>query len=71
MILDMKYVISCSKWHSIIQGLLWKISHTNAKLIASTWDDHNFLIQTPIHAFLDSMERYLSLESNHIIVNGI
>ena len=32
----------------------------------STLDDHNFLIRTPIHAFLDSTESSLSLEFNKI-----
>ena len=29
---------------------------------ASTSDDHNFLVRTPIHSFLNSAERSLSLE---------
>ena len=33
---------------------------------ASTLDGHNFLVQTPIRAFLDSTERSLSLEFNKI-----
>ena len=32
-----------------------------------TSDDHNFLVRSPFCAFLDSMERSLSLESNHIL----
>ena len=31
---------------------------------ASTLDDHNFLVRTPIHLFLDSTESSLSLEFN-------
>ena len=31
---------------------------------ASTSDNYNFLVQTPIHMFLDSMENSLSLEFN-------
>ena len=33
---------------------------------ASTLDGHNFLVRTPIHAFLDSTESSLSLEFNKI-----
>ena len=33
---------------------------------ASTSDNHNFPVRTPIYNFLDSMERYLSLEFNRI-----
>ena len=33
---------------------------------ASTLDDHNFFVQTPIRAFLDSTETSLSLEFNKI-----
>ena len=36
-----------------------------------TLDAHIFLVWTLIRTFLDSMERYLSLESDHIHVNGI
>ena len=32
----------------------------------STWDGHNFLLRTPIRAFLDSTESSLSLEFNKI-----
>ena len=31
-----------------------------------TLDDHNLLVRTSIHEFLDSMERTLSLEFIHI-----
>ena len=31
-----------------------------------TSDDHNFFVRTPFQMFLDSMERPLSLECNHI-----
>ena len=41
-----------------------QISAHPCKLAASTSDDHNFLVQTPICAFLDSMESSLSLEFN-------
>ena len=34
--------------------------------VASTSDDHNFLVRTPICTFLDSMERSLSLEFNRM-----
>ena len=43
----------------------------HAKSASSTSDGHNFLVRTPICAFLDSMESFLSLESNHMPVNGI
>ena len=33
-------------------------------LVALTSDDHNFLVRTPIHTFLDSTESSLSLEFN-------
>ena len=36
-----------------------------------TSDDHNFLIRSPFCAFLDSMEISLSLECNHVPVDGI
>ena len=36
-----------------------------------TLDDHNFLMQTSIRVFLDSMENPLSLEFGHMPVNGI
>ena len=38
---------------------------------ASTSYDHNFLVQIPICAFLDSMKSSLSLEFNHMPVNDI
>ena len=43
-----------------------QISAHPCKSTASTSDDHNFLVQTPIPAFLDSMERSLSLKFNKI-----
>ena len=33
---------------------------------ASTLEDHNFLVRTPIHAFLDSTESSLNIEFNKI-----
>ena len=36
-----------------------------------TLDDHNFFVRTPIRVFLDSTESLLSLESCHMLVNGI
>ena len=36
-----------------------------------TLDDHIFLVRTPIRTFLDFMERSLSLESDHLLVDGI
>ena len=36
-----------------------------------TLDGHIFLVQTLIHTFLDSMEILLSLEFDHILVDGI
>ena len=38
---------------------------------APTSDDHNFLVQSPFQVFLDSMESFLSLESDHMHVDGI
>ena len=43
-----------------------QISAHPCESAASTLDDHNFLIRTPIHAFLDSTESSLSLEFNKI-----
>ena len=40
-------------------------------IFAHQCDDHNFFVRTPICTFLDSMKRSLSLEFNHILVNGI
>ena len=34
-------------------------------------DGHNFLVRTPIHMFLDSMEIPLSLESMHMKIRLI
>ena len=36
-----------------------------------TLEGHIFLVRTPIHTFLDSMERNLSLESDHMPMDGI
>ena len=36
-----------------------------------TSDDHNFLVRSPFCVFLESMESSLSLESNHMPVDGI
>ena len=36
-----------------------------------TSDDHNFLVRSPFQVFLNSMESSLSLESDHIPVDGI
>ena len=36
-----------------------------------TLDDHIFLIQTSIRTFVDSMESPLSIEYDHIPVDGI
>ena len=38
---------------------------------APTSDDHNFLVRSPFQVFLDSKESSLSLESDHIHVDGI
>ena len=38
---------------------------------APTSDDHNFLVRSPFQVFLDSMESSLSLEFDHIPVDGI
>ena len=43
-----------------------QISAHPCKSAVSTLDDHNFLVRTPIHAFLDSTEISLSLEFNKI-----
>ena len=43
-----------------------QISAHPCESAVSTLDDHNFLVQTPIHAFLDSKESSLSLEFNKI-----
>ena len=32
---------------------------------------HNFFVRAPNLVFLDSMERYFSLESGHVPMNGI
>ena len=38
---------------------------------ALTSDDDNFLVRSLFQVFLDSMESYLSLESDYIPVDGI
>ena len=43
-----------------------QISAHPCESAASTLNDHNFLVQTPIRAFLDSTESSLSLEFNNI-----
>ena len=43
-----------------------QISAYPCESAASTLDDHNFLVRTPIHAFLDSTESSSSLEFNKI-----
>ena len=43
-----------------------QISAHPCESAASTLDDHNFLVRTPIHAFLDSTESSSSLEFNKI-----
>ena len=43
-----------------------KISAHPCESAVSTLDGHNFLVRTPIRAFLDSMESSLSLEFNKI-----
>ena len=43
-----------------------QISAHPCELVASTLDDHNFLVRTPIRAFLDSKESSLSLKFNKI-----
>ena len=56
-------------WKNPEQNGKWgcaEISSHPCKSAASTLDDHNFLVQTPISAFLDSTESSLSLEFNKI-----
>ena len=43
-----------------------QISAHPCESASSTLDDHNFLVRTPIRAFLDSTEILLSLEFNKI-----
>ena len=43
-----------------------QISAHPCESAASTLDSHNFLVRTPIHAFLDSTEILSSLEFNKI-----
>ena len=43
-----------------------KISAHSCESAVSTLDDHNFLVRTPIRAFLDSMEISSRLEFNNI-----
>ena len=49
-------------------GKRWcaQISAHPCESTASTLDGHNFLVRTPIHAFLDSTESSSSLEFNKI-----
>ena len=47
------------------------VAKPHAKSTGQTSDDHNYLVQTLIRAFLESLERSLSLESNHMPFNGI
>ena len=47
------------------QGCAQIFSHP-CESAASTLDDHNFLVRTPIHTFLDSTKSSLSLEFNKI-----
>ena len=67
-----------SRWCANNFAWLEKILHTlrnfrnpHAKSTSSTSNNHNFLVRTPIRAFLDSTEISSSLKSNHILVNGI
>ena len=56
-------------WQNPEQNDKWgcaQISAHPCESAASTLDGHNFLVRTPIHAFLDSTERSLSLEFNKI-----
>ena len=43
-----------------------QISAHRCKSVASTSNDHNFLVRTPISTFLDSTESSFSLEFNKI-----
>ena len=43
-----------------------QISAPPCESVASTLDGHNFLVRTPLRAFLDSTESSLSLEYNKI-----
>ena len=64
----------CAKnfaWVAKFIHTLRNFCNPHVKSAGSTSDDHNFLVRTPISAFLDSMERSLNLESNHMPVNGI
>ena len=36
-----------------------------------TSNDHNFFVQTPFQVFLDSMERKLSQDSSHVLLEDI
>ena len=38
--------------------------------VAPTSDDHNFLVRSSFQVFLDSMESSLSLESDHMPLDG-
>ena len=39
--------------------------------VTPTSNDHIFRVRTPIHVFLDSTESPLSLEFDHMPMNGI
>ena len=67
-----------SRW--CVKNFAWvaKFLHTlrnfrnpHVKSVGSTSNDHNFLVRTPISAFLDSIESSLSINSNHMRVNSI
>ena len=56
-------------WQNPEQNGKWgcaQISAHPCELALSTLDGHNFLVRTPIRAFLDSTEISLSLEFNKI-----
>ena len=56
-------------WQNPEQNGKWgcaQISAHPCESAVSTLDDHNFLVRTLIHAFLDSTEISLSLEFNKI-----
>ena len=44
----------------------WQTGLCPCESVASTTDDHNFLVRTPIRVFLDSTESSLSLEFNEM-----
>ena len=56
-------------WQNPEQNGKWgcaRISAHPCESAVSTLDGHNFLVRTPIRAFLDSTESLLSLEFNKI-----